>query len=123
MSDVILCNLSDANKTIEEFRKNWILEILLNLGIPQDLFGQRYITDFRFELSETYGVEVELKANGEINVYKKQWNNDPNEQMQGWLQVKEKNLVAQWKIPTKIRRIENNHVFYEIHLNEWSFAG
>lgn len=122
MSDVILCNLSDANKTIEEFRKEWILEVLTSLGVPQSLI-EKDISEFRFQISEDYGVEIELVSNKEVNVYKKQWNNSSKEELQSWLPVTKENLVAQWKEPMRIKKIENDNVFYEIHLDAWSFVG
>lgn len=122
MSEIILCNISDATVTIEEFRQEWIIEVLLNLGVPQNLI-EKDISELRFELSETYGIEVELISNKNINVYKKQWNNDPREEMQNWLPSKKENLVAQWKEPIRIKKVEGNEVFYEIHLEKWSFVG
>lgn len=120
MSDVILCNLSDALTTIEEAKKEWLHETLLALGISEEVLAIKDSRQFRHELSYNLGVEVELKANGEIDVYKKQWHADKIEELQGWLPTKKENLVAQWKEPKRIRRIENKEVYYEIHLSEWS---
>lgn len=122
MGDVILCNISDANKVIEEARFEWVHNVLLNLGVPEDIFEIKEIRDFRYEISNNFGIEVELKANKEVDIYKKQWNNNPDEELQGWLPVKKEHLVAQWKEPKRVRKVEGKDVYYEIHINEWSFT-
>ena len=119
MSNVILCNLSDANSVIEEEKLYWISEVLDALGVPEEVFDVTDIRDFRFEMEEL-GIEVELHFDGEVDVYKKQWHQGPTEEASGWLPVKSDHLVAQWKEPTYVKKIEGKEVYYEIHLNEWS---
>ena len=120
MSDMILCNLSDANKVIEEARNEWIKDVLDSLGVSEEILQLTDIRQFRHEVANGLGIEVELKANGEVDVYKKRWNDSYLEELQGWLPTKKEHLVAQWKEPKRVRRVENKDVYYEIHLNEWT---
>ena len=122
MGDVILCNISDANSVIEESKLEWINDVLLGLGVSEETLEIKNIRELRHEISSSYGIEVDLKAGGEVDVYKKQWNNSQDEELQGWLPTKKEHLVAQWKEPKRVRKVEGKEVFYEIHLNEWSFT-
>lgn len=119
MSNIILCNLADAKKVIDEERLYWASEVLEALGVPDETFEVSDIRDFRYDM-ETIGIEVELHSNGNVDVYKKQWHDGPTEEQSGWLPVTKEHLVAQWKTPVRVRKIEGKDVFYEIHLNEWS---
>jgi hypothetical protein len=119
MSTTILCNLSDAQKVIDEERLYWISEILEALGVSDELFDATDIRDFRYGM-EDIGIEVELHSNGNVDVYKKQWHEGLTEERSDWLPATEEHLVAQWKEPTYIRKVEGKNVHYELHLNEWS---
>lgn len=119
MSNIVLCNLSDANKTIDEERLNWARDVLRALGVSEEIINTSDIRNFRFKMEE-YGIEVELFSNGNVDIYKKQWYSGPSEELSGWLPVNKDHLVAQWKEPTYIKKIENKDVYYEIHLEEWS---
>lgn len=119
MSNVILCNLSDARKSIEEERLYWVSDVLDALGVPDEVFGATDIRDFRYDM-EGFGIEVELCADGCVNVYKKQWHEGKTEEDSDWLPPTEDHLVAQWKEPTYVKKIEGNEVYYELHINEWS---
>lgn len=119
MANIILCNISDHVQVVEEARLDWTLGVLEALGVPDKVFDASYIRDFRYDMEE-FGIEVELCTNGNVNIYKKVWHEGNTEQMSGWLPVKEEHLVAQWKEPKFIRKIEGKEVYYEVHLNEWS---
>ncbi len=95
---------------------------MANLGVSEEVFNIKDSREFRYVVSNELGIEVELKSNGEVDIYKKQWNNSHIEELQGWLPIKKENLVAQWKEPKRIRKVEGKDVFYEIHINEWSFS-
>jgi len=122
MSDVILCNISDANDVITEARNEWVVSVLLELGVTEEIVFLNDIREFRYNVSEGLGIEVELMSSGEVKIYKKRWHNGVNDNSQGWLPIKKDNLVAHWKQPARIRKVDGEKVFYEIHLNEWSFA-
>jgi hypothetical protein len=115
MSQTILCNLSDANKIIEESRQEWISEILESLNVDEEIINGD-IRKYRQKMEEI-GVDVILYSNGEVDVFKKVWFEDGFNQ--GWLPAKEENLIAQWKMPVRVKRIEEKEVYYEIYLNEW----
>jgi len=120
MGDVILCNLSDANDVIAEARLYWTYEILSALNVPDEiLFELKDINDYRYEM-EGLGIEVILKDNEEVDIYKKEWHEGPTEETSGWLEPMEEHLVAQWKKPHRVRKVEGKDVYYEIHINAWS---
>jgi hypothetical protein len=119
MSDVILCNISDANEVVEEARLEWIYSVLDALNVPEDVLDFEDIREYRYNMEE-FGIEVELMTNGNVNVYKKQWHDGEYEEYSGWLPTTEDHLVAQWKTPKYVRKAEGKDVYYEIHLNEWS---
>lgn len=120
MGDIILCNISDANSSIEEARLYWTYEVLTALGVPDEiLFETKDIRDFRYKM-EGLGIEVVLKNNEEVDIFKKQWREGVSEEYSGWLEPTEEHLVAQWKKPDRVRKVEGKDVYYEIHLNKWS---
>ena len=117
MQTTILCNLSDAEATIEEAKLEWIYDVLGGLNIPQDIIEakDKDVDHFRNSMSQ-YGIEVELFTNGCVDVYKKTW----IEELSGWAPANKNNLVAQWKEPKYTRKMEGGEVYYEIYLNEWT---
>lgn len=118
---VILCNLSDANKVINEEREYWISDVLDTLEIPDAVFDATDIDDFRARMEEQ-GVEVQLSTTGDVDVYRKEWFKGSSEESSGWLPPTEEHLVGQWREPKRIKKIDktDKSVYYEIHLNEWS---
>ena len=121
MSAIVLCNLSDVNEIIEEERLSWMNDVFDALEIPDEVFDVSNISEYRAEMEEL-GIEIILYATGEVNVYKKTWYEGLTEETSGYLPVKKEHIVAQWENPTRIRRINGNEVYYELHLNEWSIA-
>ena len=119
MGDIILCDLSDANTVINEERLFWVNEVLDALGIPEEVYEAKTIDEYRGMMDE-FGIEVELSSNGTVDIYKKEWNESEAEEETGWLPTEKEHLVAQWKEPTRIKKVEGKSVHYEIHLNEWS---
>ncbi len=121
MSTVVLCNLSDVNKVTEELRLEWINDVLDTLDVPDEVFEAKDINSYRAEMEEL-GIEILLYSSGEVDVYKKTWVEGNTEFNTGYLPPKKINLVAQWKLPERVRRIDGNEVYYELHLNEWSIT-
>jgi hypothetical protein len=123
VAETILCNLSDANETIAETRDEWIIEVLLALGVPEDTielgFDDVGRDDYIYEMNEL-GISVELYSTGEVDVYKKVWITGKTEESSGWLPPTKQHIVAQWKNPERVRRVDGNEVYYELHLREWS---
>lgn len=124
---IILCNLSDSSETIEEARDKWIIETLLALGVPEDTIelgfdsGRSSRNDYIYKMNDL-GIDVELFSSGAVDVYKKVWIDGETEEVSGWLPAAKEHLVAQWKIPERVRRIDGKDVYYELHLKEWSIA-
>lgn len=125
VAKTILCNISDANDTIEEVRDEWVIEVLLALDVPEDIvelgFDDTGWNDYVYEMNDL-GLTVELYSNGEVDIYKKVWFQGASEEDSGWAPPKKQHLVAQWKIPEKVRRIDKGEVYYELRLREWSVA-
>lgn len=119
MSNVILCNLSDANAIIEEERLYWVFDVLEYVGIPEEVFDAESIDEYR-ESMDTYGIDVELCSNGEVYIYKKEWHEGRNEEESGWLPADDEHLIGHWKNPTRVIKVDGKDAYYEIHLNEWS---
>lgn len=120
--NIVLCDLSDANNTISELRDEWIIDVLLTLNISESVvemgFDSESRKDFLYEMNEV-GISIELYSSGEVDVHKKVWIDGNTEETSGWLPATDKHLVAQWKKPEKIRRIDGKEVYYELHLKEW----
>lgn len=120
MSNVILCNISDANNIIKEERENWIYNVLVMLNVTEEILDSVPNVDkYRYHMYEL-GIEVELQSNGNIDIYKKQPYMDQAGEITDWLPPTKDHLVAQWKEPTRVKKVEGKNVYYEIHLNEWS---
>ena len=123
VAETILCNLSDAIETIEEARDEWIIEVLLSLGVPEDTvelgFDDVGRDDYIYKMNEL-GISIELYSTGEVDVYKKVWITGSTEESSGWLPPTKQHIVAQWKTPERIRRVNGDEVYYELHLREWS---
>lgn len=120
MTDVILCNISDANDVINESRLHWTYEILSNIGVPDNiLFETHDIRDFRYKMEE-FGIEVIINNNEEIDIFKKKWHAGQSDELSGWLEPTEEHLVGQWKKPERVRVVDGKSVYYEIRLNNWS---
>ena len=123
MGAIILCNISDSEQVISEAKELWTIEILLKFGIKEEILelSRKDVQKFRYYM-EDMGVEVDIKMNGEVDIYKKKWHEDPNPENCGWLPAKKEHMIAQWKEPKKIRKVEGKEVFYEIHLDNWSMV-
>jgi hypothetical protein len=120
MSEVILCNISDANQILQEKCKEWVYNILELLKIPHEIIYCQNISMFRGGLSEC-GLHIETRLCGEeVDIYKLEWYDDGKKE--GWLPIDKKYLIAQWKRPKYIRRVDGDDVYYELHLNEWSMV-
>lgn len=123
MAKTILCDLSDARKIVEEEKLYWAFKVLENLGVTDEVYDVDNIDDFRYNMDEL-GIEVEYVTDGTVNIYKKHWFDGGNDSMSGWLPAKKEHLVAQWKEPTYVKRVDrvNRSAYYEIYLNEWSIG-
>lgn len=120
MADVILCNISDANKVVEEEKNFWIQDVLLGLGVSEDTIASAEDIDEYLYLMNQLGIEVEYKTTGEVLIYKKAMHRGPDGEEVDWLNPSEENLIAHWKSPTFVRKVEGRDVYYEVHLNKWS---
>lgn len=116
MSEVVLCNTSDANSVLNDLRRSWVYDVMSGLGIEADETTD--IIEARGALAGI-GVHIDLKSGGEeIDVFKCEWHG--TEESGGWLPPNKKHLIAQWKQPKYIKRIDGKEVYYELHLDKWS---
>jgi hypothetical protein len=120
MSDILLCDISDANQILQNKRKEWVYNILEVLEIPEEIINCADTGQLRGGLNQ-FGIHIETLSGGEeINIYRQEWYGDQD--AGGWLPPKPKHLIAQWKRPKYIRKVEGKNVYYELHLNEWSMV-
>ena len=122
LTEIVLCNLSDTEQTISDLRQDWTIETLINLGVPEEVLDFDDIDKFRMDMSNL-GIDVILFTTGDVNIYKKTWHEDKHEERSGWLPNSERNLVAQWKRPKRIKKVEGRKAYYELHLNKWAAKG
>ena len=117
MAEIVLCNLSDANNITEELKLEWTKKVLISLNISQETLNlsNSDINAFRAKMNEV-GIEVITCTSGTVEVFKKKWLKDLEE----WLPPTNKHLVAKWKPPTRVKRIDKKGYYYELHLNTWS---
>jgi hypothetical protein len=118
MGEVVLCNTSDANEVLRDLRKAWVYDLLSALGIEADDTTDQI--EARGVLSGL-GIRIDLRSNGEeIDVYKCEWRG--SEDSGGWLPPQKKHLIAQWKRPKYVRRVDGKDLYYELHLDKWSMV-
>ena len=120
VADTILCNRSDANEIIAEARDEWIISVLIDLGVPENVIEEGF-DDESVVAREEYinsmndlGLAIELYSNGEVDIFKRVWYTDERD---------EKQIIAQWKTPERILKVDGRDLYYEIHLNKWSTKG
>ena len=102
MSTIILADRGEEGKIIEEEREEWVYQVLVALGVEEDVLVENS-NEVVLEYCKSIGIEV-IKNLGEdtISIFKN------------------RNLVAEWKVPNLIFKKEGKEYFYEIHLNEWA---
>jgi len=124
VADKILCDLSDANDVISEAREEWIIEVLMALGVDEDIIEMGFSSegsDYDTYLHEMdqLGIDVDINSSGNVLVYKKVWLDGGDDELSGWLPVKKQHIVAQWSEPKRTRRIDGKNMYYEIRPVEW----
>ena len=119
MASIVLCNISDVVSVIAEEKTKWVHSILEALGVQEDTFKLTNIDEYRNKM-EDMGIEVIYYTGGNINIYKKVWHEAKTQEGSGWLPPTDENLVAQWREPEYVKKIEGNEAYYEVHTKEWS---
>ena len=103
MSKVILADIEDYQKIIAEEKEEWIYQVLVALGIPEELIVDSsneevldYITANNIEIFDHVAEEsVEILREGKV--------------------------VAEWKAPKLVRKIDDKGThYYEVSINEWA---
>jgi len=97
---LVLADRGDEQKVIEEEKHDWLVEVLLALGISEQLF-ELDMEDMKEHLSSS-NIEVWNNYDGALDVYK----NDE--------------IVAQWKVPRLILIKDKPNWYYEIHIDSWA---
>jgi len=101
MSNIILVNRGEEQKVIKEEKEEWIYQVLMALGIAEEILVElnnedliSYLTSLGIEIFDNYDESIDIYRNGKT--------------------------VAQWKEPKLIMRKEDKQYYYEIHLDEWA---
>lgn len=106
MSATILCDPDTLKETIEEFKHEWIFQVLFELGVTEKaLMNNDGVFEEAKDEMDSLGIYVEHDhAKGRISV------------------SLESDVVAEWHPPITTRYIDNNGThYYNIKLKEWSF--
>lgn len=103
MGSIILSNRGDEQKIIQEEKSEWVFQVLLGLGVAEEILIELSNEDIVNYL-ESIRIEVisNISSDG-VDIYR------------------EEKIVAQWKKPKLILiKEKRNKYYYEIHLNEWA---
>lgn len=102
MSNIVLASRGEEQKIIAEEKEEWIYQVLVALGISEELLIESnneqivdYLNTQLIEIFDNLGSDsVEIRKNGKI--------------------------IAEWKLPKLILKKDANEYYYEIYLNEWA---
>ena len=102
MSNTILADKGDEQKIIAEEKEEWLYQVLMGLGVAEELIVDLNNEDLISYLT-TLEIEIFDKYDDTIDIFRKD------------------KIVAQWKKPklTLVREGKNKY-YYEIKLNEWA---
>lgn len=100
---VLLCNIEDYQETIYDLKLEWIIEVLLKMGLDEEAFLDPTSDDTK-KAMVTNGIEVfDTLGTEKTDIFYK------------------KELAAQWKEPKRIRiREKDGKEYYQVHLNYWA---
>lgn len=115
---IILADKQDEANIVEEERHEWLLKVLVALGANLDIIKNNTL-EAKNHIS-SIGLDVILKSDGEIDIYRYEYDKALNEDGNVTMVEKGNYLVAQWLKPKYILRVDGNEKFYEIHIKEWS---
>ena len=103
MSDevIVLADRGEEQKVIEEEKQEWLIRVLLALGVKEEALNELQGSDLIDYLSMA-SIEVWSNYDGSIEVLRKD------------------KVVAQWRVPELILIKSAPKWYYEIHLNEWA---
>lgn len=98
----LLAAKGNENKVITEEREEWVYQVLVALGISEDVIIELSNQELVSHL-KTANIEViDNFEKNSIEIFKKS------------------KLVAEWKEPKLILKRENNKYHYEIHTDAWA---
>ena len=99
---VVLCNRGDERKVIEDLRQDWVQDVLVAIGVPEQIFEDKMDNNDARDLLISMEIEVWKKHDGTIDI------------------LRQSKLVAQWKKPKITMIKEDKEFYYEIKTNEWA---
>lgn len=96
MSHIVLADRYNAHDVIKEEREQWVVTLLVMLGVPED---EIYEGNQDFLLR--HGIQIwDHRDNGDVEIHQNSV------------------LVGKWYAPTlEPKYDENNRIYYEIHLD------
>ena len=101
MSSIVLANKGSEQKIIEEEKAEWVFQVLLGLGVPEEILVELSYEEI-INYLDSIGIEI-FNSVEEVEI------------------IREDKIVAQWKSPKLILIKEGpKKYYYEIHLNEWA---
>jgi hypothetical protein len=99
---VILANKEDYQKVINEEKEEWIYQVLIGLGVNEELLINSTNEEIISHLT-SLGIEIlDFLDIENIKI------------------MRENKIVAEWKYPKLILKKENSKLYYEIYINEWA---
>jgi hypothetical protein len=102
MDNIILVDKGDEQKVIAEEKEEWVYQVLLALGVAEEILVDLNNDDIVSYLT-SIKVEIFDNCDGTIDI------------------MREGKVVAQWKVPELILVKEGpRKYYYEIHINEWA---
>jgi hypothetical protein len=103
---IVLSDRGDERKIIEEEKQEWLVKVLLALGVNEgalDLEANELV-----QYLSMAGIEVWSNYDGSLDIFR--FDGDDN-----------KKMVAQWKVPDLVLIKDTpKKWYYEIHINEWA---
>lgn len=97
---VVLADRGDEINVIEEEREEWVNNVLIALGVPQEILT--YNKDIIKTHLLSLQIEIWQNEKGAIDIYK------------------DDKIIAQWKEPKLNLIKEPKSMYYEIQINAWA---
>ena len=99
---IILADKEDYQKVINEEKEEWIYQVLVGLGVNEELLVESVNEDIISHLTSLSIEIIDFLDTENIKI------------------MRENKIVAEWKYPKLILKKEENRLYYEIYINEWA---
>lgn len=100
---ILLCDIKDYNETIADLRHEWLIEVLLRLGLEEDHIVEPIPRETQKALALNKIEVYDSNSSDKLDIYY------------------DGEMIAQWKDPKRIRiREKDGKEYYQVHLNFWA---